>query len=450
MIDRARERSVWRAALEEELPEVGAGAEAVMRLLRDVVVEHGLRMGPGFCGWIATAPDVVPVAAHVAATVAAPQRWWVHPGNFLEGQALAWLRTLLGLGAGGGSFTSGGATANLTALAAARQHAGERRGVDVAADGASGLPGPRVYVTDGAHHVIERGAAVLGLGRRSLCRVTGPAALAAAIDADVAAGRTPIAVVATAGDASTGRLDPIAAMAVVARERNVWLHIDGAYGAFGVLDPRVRELYGDLAAADSLAVDPHKWLAVPVGCGAVMVRDADVLERALALSPVPYLEVTRRGEGDPASAFDELGDGRPDHTIEHSAPARGVVVWAALKEIGAAGMRTRVALHLDCARRVAVRAAAEPELELLAEPVLSIVCLRYRPPGVKASGELERVNREVARAVRARGRVIPSTTRVDNKLAIRACFIGPRTTRADADALVDEVLAAGRALVSAR
>ncbi|HUS63990.1 MAG TPA: pyridoxal-dependent decarboxylase [Kofleriaceae bacterium] len=456
-MDRARERSVWRAALEADLPEEGAGAEAVVRLLRDVVVEHGLRMGPGFCGWIATAPDAVPLLASVAALIAAPQRWWVHPGNFLEGQAVAWLRALLGLGQGGGSFTSGGAMANLTALTAARQHAGERRGLDVAADGVAALPEMRVYAgAETCHHVVERAVSVLGMGRRALVRV--PAgrretidvgALAAAIDADAAAGRTPVAVVATAGDASAGRVDPVGPMQEVARERGVWLHVDGAYGAFAVLDPRVRARFGDLAAADSIAVDPHKWLAVPAGCGAVLVRDAAVLERALALSPAPYLEITRRGDGDPGSAFDELGEGRPDQTLEHSAPARGVAVWAALAELGAAGMRARVARHLDCARLVAERATADPELELLVEPVLSIVCLRYRPPGMRASGDLERVTRAVVQVVRARGRAVPSTTRIDNKLAIRACFLGPRTTLADADALVDEILAAGRA-VSAR
>ncbi len=445
---------MWRAALEEGLPEEGVGAAEVVRVLREVVVEHGLRMGPGFVGWIATAPDVVPVAASVAAMVAAPQRWWVHPGNFLEGQAVAWLRALLGVGEGAGAFTSGGAMANLTALAAARQQAGERRGVDVAADGVAALGEARVYVgAETGHHVIERAVSVLGLGRGALvCVPPGRRetvdvdALARAIDADVAAGRAPVAVIATAGDASAGRIDPVGAMQAIARERGVWLHVDGAYGAFGVLDSRVRERFGDLAAADSLAVDPHKWLAEPVGCGAVLVRDAGALERALALSPAPYMEITRRGDGDPASPFDELGEGRPDHTLEHSAPARGVAVWAALKELGAAGVRARVARHLDCARRVAERAAADPELELLAEPVLSIVCLRYRPPGVRASGELERVNRAVAQAVRARGRVVPSTTRIDNKLAIRACFIGPRTGLADADALVDEILAAGRAV----
>ncbi len=222
--------------------------------------------------------------------------------------------------------------------------------------------------------------------------------------------------------------------------------MDGAYGAFAVLEPRLADRFAGLARADSIAVDPHKWLAVPVGCGAVLVRHAGPLERALALGPAPYLEHVRRGEGDPASPFDELGEGRPDHTIEHSAPARGIAVWAALKEIGRAGLRARIALHVDCARRVAARCGFEAELELLAEPVLSIVCFRYRPPGVRDTASIERANRAVLAAVRARGRVVPSSTRVGGKLALRACFLGARTGLTEADAVVDEVLAAGRAL----
>ncbi|HLU65923.1 MAG TPA: pyridoxal-dependent decarboxylase [Kofleriaceae bacterium] len=458
--DRAAERSAWRPALEAPLPREGLGAEAVIAALRDLVAARGLRLGaPGFLGWIATAPPVVPATAALVGAVAAPQRWWVHPAGFLEEQARRWLAELLGLPpATAGALVSGGAAANLLCLAAARQRAGERRGGDPAADGLACVPEPRLYAGDTAHHVIERAAALLGLGRRALVRLPRPrrrgatvdvAALARALDHDRAAGRTPIAVVATAGDASTGAVDPIAEMAELAAARGVWLHVDGAYGAFAVLDPRGRERVGDLAAADSLAVDPHKWLAAPVGCGAAFVRDAGVLERALALPRAPYLEYVRRGEGDPASAFDQLGEGRADHTLEHTAPARGLAVWAALAEIGAAGLAARVARHLDCARRVAERARAEPELELLAEPALSIVCLRYRPPGVKDSAALERTTRAVLAAVRARGRVIPSSTRVDSKLAIRACFLGPRTALADADALVEEILAAGRAAPSA-
>ena len=453
---RAAARSDWRPALDEPLPEDGVGADAVLALLRDRFAAAGLGLGePGFTGWIATAPAVVPAAAGLVASVAAPQRWWVGPGNFAELLALRWLGQILGLDEKtAGALVSGGAVGNLIALACARQRAAEAIGLDPAEDGVARLPEPRVYAGETCHQVIARALAVLGLGRRALIRLPAgrggatldTGALAQALDRDRAAGATPVAVVATCGDASTGAIDPIREMAGIAGERGVWLHVDGAYGAFAVLDPRMTDRTAGLASADSVVVDPHKWLAVPVGCGAVLVKDTGPLERALALGPAPYLEYVRRSPGDPASPFDELGEGRPDHTLEHSAPARGIAVWAALKEIGRAGLRARVARHIDCARRVAERARAEPELELLAEPTLSIVCLRYRPPGLRDSGAIERANRAVLAAVRARGRVIPSSTRVAGKLAIRACFLGPRSELADADALVDEVLAAGRAL----
>ncbi|HWN69335.1 MAG TPA: aminotransferase class V-fold PLP-dependent enzyme, partial [Haliangium sp.] len=467
--DPAARRSVWRAALDTPLPEIGLGAEAVLADLAQQVVAHGLRTGaPGFCGWVTTAPALVPATAAFAASLATPQRWWVSPGNFLEVLALRWLAELVGLPrAWAGSFTSGGAVANLVALAAARQHAGERLGVDPAADGVAALREPRVYASARVHHVIARALSVLGLGRRALRVVPlargpkgqpGPpgqpgglelARLAAWLDEDLRAGRTPIAVVATAGDAATGAVDPIDELRALAHARGVWLHVDAAYGGFGVLDERVRPLFGDLGAVDSFVVDPHKWLAVPTGCGAVFVRDGKLLARALELGAADYVPYARRGPADPASAFDELGEGSPEHGLDHSAPARGVAVWAALSEIGVAGMRARVRRHLDCARRVADRVRASPELELLAEPVLSICCFRYRPPHVRSQGALERLNAAIVLRVRAAGRSVPSTTRVCGKLAIRPCFLGPRTALADADALVDEVLAAGRALLAA-
>ncbi|WP_428263498.1 pyridoxal phosphate-dependent decarboxylase family protein [Haliangium sp.] len=459
--DRAAWRSRWRPLLDASLPERGVGAEAALTRLAEAVVAHGLPMGgPGFCGWVTTAPAVVPAAAAFAASLATPQRWWVSPGNFLEGLARRWLAQLIGIpDSWSGSFTSGGAVANLVALAAARQQAGAARGVDPAADGAAVLPGPRVYAGERVHHVIGRALAVLGLGRASLrCVPTGSARrrgpgldlarLTDWLDEDLAAGRTPVAVVATAGDAATGAIDPIDELRRIAHARGVWLHVDAAYGGFGVLDERVRSAFGDLGAVDSVVVDPHKWLAVPVGCGAVFVRERAPLEAALAVSSADYVPYTRRAPGDPASAFDELGEGSPAHGLDHSAPARGVAVWAALAEIGAAGMRARVARHLDCARRVAERVRAHPDLELLAEPVLSICCFRYHPPHLRDQGTLERLNAAVVNALRARGRVLPSTARVRNKLAIRPCFLGPRTTLADADAVVDEVLAVGPELAT--
>jgi aromatic-L-amino-acid/L-tryptophan decarboxylase len=480
--DGAARRSQWRGALDVALPEEGAGAEAVLAALAEVVIPNGLRTGAsGFCGWVTGGTATVPAAATLAAAIAAPQRWWVGPGNVLELVALRWLAELLDLPHRAGSLVSGGALGNLIALTAARQHAAERRGIDPAADGIAALPAPRVYAGEGVHGVVPRALAVLGLGRNALTRIPpgrrgarppeatsqpegaagrGDAAgatraarppidvdaLRAAIDADLSAGRTPVAIVATAGDAATGAIDPIDALRAVASEHGIWLHVDAAYGGFARLDPRVRSAFGDLGAVDSIVVDPHKWLAVPVGCGAVLVRDAGCLERALALEPAPYLGITRRGPADPGSAFDEMGEGRPDHTLEHSAPARGVAVWAALLELGRRGVAARVGRHLDCARRVADRVRQSDELELLAGPTLSIVCFRYHPPHIRQSGILERLNEAILRAVRERGRVVPSATRIDSKLAIRACFLGPRTGLADADALVDEVLAAGRAL----
>lgn len=452
--DPVTERPAWMARLDEPLPAAGAGADAVLELLAEVVVPNGLRTGaPGFCGWVTTMPPTVPAIAGFAASIASPQKWWLSPGNFLEKLAIDWLAQLIGLSSSStGVLVSGGALANYIGLGAARQHAGERLGIDPANDGVYALPSPRVYASENVHHVVLRALGMLGLGRRALVRVPSQrrggidtAALARAIDDDRASGATPIAVVASAGDVNTGAIEPIDELRRIAHERALWIHVDGAYGGFAVIDDRVRDRFGDLAAVDSVAIDPHKWLAAPVGCGAAFVRDGALLSRAFALEPAHYIDF-KGHPGEPTSTFERIGFGNADHGVEQSSPSRGVAVWAALKEIGADGMRARVARHLDCARRVAERVRAHPDLELLAEPVLSICCFRYHPPEVRDSGTLERMNRAILRAVQSHGRVLPSHTRVHNKLAIRPCFIGPRATLEQADAVVDEVLAAARDL----
>ena len=453
--DPAARRSLWRAALDEPLPEAGAGREAVLETLRTVVIANGLRIGaPGFSGWVTTMPTTVPAVAQLAGALVAAQRWWASPGNFLEVLALRWLARLVGLPDHfEGAFTGGGSLANLLGLAAARQHAGESHGFDPGLDGLARLVAPRVYASTEVHHVVLRACGVLGLGRRALRMVPVDArrqpdlrVLERFLDEDLAAGRTPVAVVASAGDVNTGIVDPIDAMREIAHARGVWLHVDGAYGGFGVLDPRVAPLYGDLSKIDSFAVDPHKWMAVPVGCGAGFVRDGGLLARSLTLEPAAYVEMAPTGTGDVRSPFDERGEGNPDFSLDHSAPARGLTVWAALKEIGASGMRARVVRHNDCARRVATRAREHPALELLAEPVLSICCFRVKPNGISDESALDALNEKVLLGVRARGRAIPSHTRVDGRFALRPCFINPRTTLADADATVDEVLAVAREL----
>ena len=295
----AARRSVWLPKLEEPLPERGIGADEVLRLLDEVVIANGLPTGhPGFSGWVTTVPTTITATAALVGAFAAGQRWWVHPANTIEELAARWLGDLLTLPPTfHGVFVSGGAVANLVCLAAARQHAGERLGVDASRDGIAALPGPRIYTTTEVHDVVGRASGILGMGRDNVHRVgvddarrPDLDALRAAIDADIAAGRTPVAVVASAGDVNTGVIDPLDEMRAIAHERGVWFHVDGAYGALGILDDRVRDLYGDFGAVDSVAVDPHKWLATPVGTGAAFVRDPDMLGRALAVHRGDYVQ----------------------------------------------------------------------------------------------------------------------------------------------------------------
>jgi len=458
--DPACARSQWRAALEGSLPAAGVGRDAVLAELADLVVANGLRIGhPGFSGWVTTMPTDVAAAADLAQAVAVPQRWWATAGNFVDDLAMRWLIALLGFpGHYAGTFTAGGSTANLLGLGAARQHAGERLGLHPSRDGNEGMFEPRVYCSTETHHVVGRALGVLGLGRRSLREIALDGRgtidldkLQSALDEDAAAGRTQVAIVACAGDVNTGRVDPIPELARMARERGIWLHVDGAYGGWGVLDERVRDRFGDVANYDSLAIDPHKWLAAPVGTGAAIVRDAGVLGRAFEVETGAYDKERQApiGVSDTASPFDELGLGTPDFGVDFSAPARGLAVWAILREIGSEGVRERIVRHNDCARRVAERAQGTDVLQLLAEPVLSICCFRYRPAGWSDEARIDALNEAILHGIRQRGRAVTSSTRVDGRFAIRPCFINPRSTLTDADALVDEVLSVGRALAAA-
>lgn len=443
----ARRRPEWQAALDQQLPEGGVGLDGVLDALSEVVIPNGLRNGaPGFNGWVTTAPTTSGTAAALAATVAGSQRWWVQAFNHLESVGLRWLAELLGIPAAWqGTFTPGGSTANLIGLGAARQAAFERIGIDPGRDGVGGVT-PRIYASAEVHHVVNRAAAVLGLGRRSLslvpvdddCQIS-VAELRARLEADRRMGILPVAIVATAGSVNAGTIDPISAMADLADEYETWLHVDGAYGLFGRIDDRIADRYDGLERAGSVAVDPHKWLATPLGIGCVFVRDRGLLGRAFTLEPAEYLEgAVVESDADLSSPFDSFGQLYHDFNLDQSAPSRGVMVWAVLREIGAAGIRDRVRRHRDFARHLADLVDADDRLELLAEPVLSICCFRYRPPDASEAA-VDNLNVEIARRLRAETGLVPSTTRIGGKLAIRPCYINPRTTLVEVDGLARAV-----------
>jgi aromatic-L-amino-acid/L-tryptophan decarboxylase len=444
----------WRALLDEPVPQAGRGAGETLARLADPVIRHGQRMtSPGFLGWITVGAPVVPAVARLATTFMGTQRYLGHSGNLLEEVGLRWLAEVCGLAPDvRGVFSSGGSVASLLALGAARQSAYERLGHDPAAYGMAGLPRGRVYGSAELHHCLIKAAAVLGLGRDAFVLVDTDAhhrvdvgALRARLAADAAEGIVPVAVVAVAGTTNTGAVDPVADVADVADEFGAWLHVDGAYGLFGRLDPRVADRFVGVERADSVVVDPHKWLAVPTSCGATFVRDGALLGRAFTGEPSAYIEGAFDAAEEASSPWASMGAPYHEWSVELTAPARGVPVWAALHELGVDGLRDRVVRHDGYARRVAALAHADDRLEVLAEPELSICCFRYHRDGLDDAA-LDRLNQELLRRLQAESPYVPSGTWVDGRFAIRPCFINPRTTEDDVTAMVGWVRRLGDAL----
>lgn len=450
-----RRQPSWKQYLGTDLPEEGAGIEHVLDDLTEWVVPNGLRNGhPGFSGWVTTSPTTSGTAATLASTVAGSQRVWVHAFNYLEHLSLEWLKELFGFPSSWhGTYTTGGSSANLIALGAARQWAVEQQGIDPSM---TGLPPElkwRIYASSEVHHVVNRAAAVLGIGRRNVIGVPvneagelNPDLLKEYIAADRSNGYLPLAIVATAGTVNTGAIDPIRALRTIADEEKTWLHVDGAYGMFGILDERVRHRYDGVAEADSVALDPHKWLAAPVGNGVAMVRDRDLLGRTFTLEPAAYLEGSIGEQSEVESPFDAFGEIYHEFNLDQSAPSRGVQVWAILKEIGKAGIRRRVMRHNGFARHLSEMVEQSNHLEQLAPVVLSICCFRFTDNRLN-DDQLNHLNRLLVARLRAEGDLVPSTTVIDGKLAIRPCYINPRTRLEDVQLLARRAEEIGRDLL---
>lgn len=434
------------------LPDIGIGLDAMVDELA-TVVELGCRISaPGWLGFVTTGATTAGVVAQAATALAGGQRYLLHSFNALERTVLRWLAELCGLPSDvAGVFASGGSSANLVALGAARQAAFERRGVDVASDGLpAGVEG-RIYASARAHRTIHRSAAVLGLGRRGVREIpidrdgrVDISLFEAALREDAARGVVPIATVAVAGTTDTGSVDSIADIVSLAREFGSWVHVDGAYGLVANASPSLAPLFNGIGDADSWIVDPHKWLACSLGVGAAFVRDEEVLTRAFAEGEATYLEGSFSPTvADATSQFDRMGGRWADQSLELSAPPRGSLVWAVLREIGRSGVVQRVERHVAFARRVADRAMEDDRLELLMEPQLSITCFRYAPPpGVDGDA----LNQRLLGRLRRETPFVPTSTIANGVLAIRPCFINPRTTEREVEGLVDAVIRIGNEL----
>ncbi len=342
----------------------------------------------------------------------------------VEDQAVRWVAEFIGFPATGGAFTSGGTISNVSALAAARERAlpGSRH---------AGLGGRRVavYCSEEVHYSVMRAVELLGIGSDNLhtipldgLRRLRPGALAEAIDADVAAGVVPVAVVATAGTTLTGAIDPIDAIADVCAARGVWLHVDGAYGlpaaAVGSRDTD----FAGFQRADSCSIDAHKWLYLPKACGVVLAKDADALAGAFAHEQ-GYLPHQQH----------ELH--AVDITLEYSRPFRALKLWLAFRAHGAAQFRAAIARNLAEAELLYRHAQLTEDFEVMeAPPRLSIVPIRHVPPGI---ADPNAHNQALAKAIQADGRVYLASALIDGEVWLRPCFVNFRTSEEDVLALLD-------------
>lgn len=418
-----------RAALPPSPPREG---EPLDRLLDDAerLVIPGITHWnhPGFFAYFAitgSAPGVLGEMLASALNVNA-MLWRTSPAaTELEEHSLDWLRQLLGLTEGWfGIITDTASISSMLAIAAARE---ARQELDVRERGLAGradLPPLRVYTSEQSHSSIDKAAITLGLGHENVVHVPvdeafrmRPDALAALIDEDRASGRLPLAAVATVGTTSTTSVDPVPEILRICRQHDVWLHVDGAYGGMAGLVPEMRHMLDGVDGADSLVVNPHKWLFTPVDCSAFYTRRPDVLERAFSLVP-EYLVTTA-----PDAVTNYM-----DYGVQLGHRFRALKLWFVIRAFGADGLAERIRFHCELAREFAGWVEAEDGWELMAPTPMSVACFRYAPEGTTEE-ERNVLNARILEDVNASGEIYLSHTKLDGQYTVRLAIGNLRTER---------------------
>jgi glutamate/tyrosine decarboxylase-like PLP-dependent enzyme len=435
-----------RARFDEPLPRRGTSPDAVLREL-EAKAAGGLAGGTGgrYFGYVTG--GALPAAAVVEAWAAAVDQnlgmWPLGPAAAeLEQQTLRWLAELLGYPTGSGYFASGATMANTIGLALGRHAFGLRHGVDVRSEGVRALPELAVYGSEELHLSDVKALRTLGLGAGCVRPIPIDGAysmrvdlLAEAIEQDRSRGVEPAIVIAQVGSVNTGASDPIETIADVCAEHGVWLHVDGAFGAFFRLCEATAQLAAGMERADSLAVDAHKWLNVPNGVGFMLTRHADLHREAFA-GTASYLTP------DEGANLHELG-------IEASRSWRGASVWAALKQLGSDGVAEVVTRCCTLTRRLAEQVERSPWLEPTAPAPSCVCCFRFRPAAWTDPARIDELNRAIQAEAARDGDVFFTGADIEGRFSLRAAIVSWRTDAADVDALVDTVTRIGRGLSEA-
>ena len=451
--------------IDAALPQDGEPLDRLLNHCQTIIHNSRHNGHPRFFGYVASPANPPAVFADLIASAlnANVTSWRSGPAaTEIEHQVIEWLASLIGYGDRSnrayGLLTSGGSMANLTALMMAHR---SRSAGDVSATGLWNTSAPMtLYASDQIHMSILKAADILGLGRAQVRLIPSDdryrmnvTLLRETIAADLKSGLKPFCVIGSCGTVNTGAVDQLAEMAEVAKEFNLWFHIDGAYGALAALDETKRPLFSGIERADSISLDPHKWLYVPIDSGCLLFRDEELAHRAFSLDSADYIKVYEQN-ADEAFAFWNYGP-------ELSRRFRALKIWLTLRYYGVRRLRRTIAEDMAMAAYLAERVEAAADFELLAPTQLSICCFRYVPDHLQTlpdaernsspeiNTELDTLNTNIMNAVQRGGRAYLSSATLRGKFALRACITNFRTTRADIDETLDIIREAARAFGSA-
>jgi aromatic-L-amino-acid decarboxylase len=425
-----------------ELPERGMGAEALTGLRN--VMAHSRAQNGRFYGYVQGPGEPVAALGDLLASVVNQNMtaWRSSPaGVTIERTVVRWLAEAVGCRGFFGTLTGGGSAANLMGLTMAREAripANER--------GLRGAPPCAIYASEEVHMAVPKAIAMIGIGRENLRTIRCDAAyrmvpseLEQAIRRDTAEGVVPIAVVASAGTVNTGAIDPLREIAEITHAHGAWMHIDGAYGALASI--AAPEKFDGMALADSLSLDPHKWMYQPLDCGCLLYRDLDIARKTFKYTG----DYAKQLSSDPIEGFAFF-----EESIELSRRFRALKLWLSWRYHGLGAFREAIAQDLRHAQRLAAAVSESPELELCNEVELSAVCFRHRMKNDATEEERNRFNTAVLKRLIARGRVYLSNAALQGRFCLRACIVNHLTKDSDVDAVVPEVLAAAGEVVGNR
>ena len=430
-----------RDRLDATLPTEGTDFDGLLRVFREDIIPFSRQNAhPRMFGYVQS--PGTPIAAFadlLASTLNANLTVWRSAPAPVEVERLTidWIRQILGFNAeAGGLFVSGGSMANLAALAAARQ----------TKDCSSGRL--RIYASSETHFSIVKAAALLGIGRENVCHIAVDERfrirtddLVVKITADLEAGCVPLCVVANAGTVNTGAVDPLAEIREIANRFQLWMHVDGSYGALAILAKSARELFAGIERADSVALDPHKWLYLPVDVGCVIYRDPEIVHAAFA-HEAEYTRIIGQ-EADEAFAFWDYGP-------ELSRRFRALKVWMLLKGVGVDALSEAIENNLACARHLESMVRASDDFEMAAPVELSIFCFRHMPAQLRNESPktIDAFNERLLVALQRDGSSYLSNATLGGRFALRGCVLNYRTTLHDIEILLDDLRRVAKSLAS--